>query len=44
MGLPDSGSYDDFYTATKAEAQELIVTAKELTGLIASYCTQRMKE
>ncbi len=33
-----ASDYDDFYFATKDEAQEQIETAKELIGLVESYC------
>ncbi|MBD5464822.1 MAG: HEPN domain-containing protein [Lachnospiraceae bacterium] len=38
-----ASDYDDFYIATKAEAEEQITTAKELIGLIEGYCLSRME-
>lgn len=34
-------SYDDFYIATKAEAEEQIATAKELLELVQKYCNDK---
>lgn len=39
-----ASDYDDFYIATKAEAEEQITTAAELLELIENYCINRMKE
>ena len=37
-----ASDYDDFYIATKAEAEEQIATARELLELIEAYCLDRM--
>lgn len=34
--------YDDFYFATKAEAEEQIATAVELLELVQKYCNDRL--
>ena len=36
--------YDDFYIATREEAQEQIGTAEELILLVEKYCLRRMNE
>ena len=35
--------YDDFYIATKAEAEELVITAETLIEYIEIYCKDRME-
>lgn len=37
-----ASDYDDFYIATKAEAEEQIATARELLELIEAYCLDQM--
>lgn len=37
-----ASDYDDFYIATKAEAEEQIATARELLELIQGYVTRNM--
>lgn len=37
-----ASDYDDFYIATREEAQEQIGTAKELILLVEKYCLRRM--
>ncbi len=37
-----ASDYDDFYIATKEQAEEQITTAKELIGLIDTYCLNRI--
>lgn len=39
-----ASDYDDFYIATKEEAQEQIATAEELISLIEDYCCRRINE
>lgn len=39
-----ASDYDDFYIATKDEAEEQIKTAKELVEQIEKYTVQRLKE
>lgn len=39
-----ASDYDDFYIATREEAQEQIATAEELISLIENYCFQRMNK
>lgn len=39
-----ASDYDDFYTATKENAEEQIMTAKELIEQIEFYCLERLKE
>ena len=36
-----ASDYDDFYIATKAEAEEQIATAKELLELVSQYCDNK---
>ncbi len=36
-----ASDYDDFYIATKAEAEEQIATAKELLELVKQHCNRR---
>ncbi len=36
-----ASDYDDFYIATKKEAEVQIQTAEELLGLIKEYCESR---
>lgn len=38
-----ASDYDDFYIATKAEAEEQIATATELLELVQRYCNERLK-
>ena len=37
-----ASDYDDFYIATKTEAEEQIATAKELLELVQMYCSARV--
>ena len=37
-----ASDYDDFYIATKTEAEEQIATAKELLELVRIYCSKRV--
>lgn len=37
-----ASDYDDFYIATKAEAEEQIDTAKELLELVQKYCNDKL--
>ena len=37
-----ASDYDDFYIATKAEAEEQIATARELLELVQGYVTQNI--
>ena len=39
-----ASDYDDFYIATKEEAEEQIMTADELTRLIEIYCKEHLKQ
>lgn len=39
-----ASDYDDFYIATKEEAQEQIATAEELISLVEDYCFRRMNQ
>lgn len=39
-----ASDYDDFYLATKIEAEEQIMTAEELIVLIEEYSMKRIKE
>ena len=39
-----ASDYDDFYIATREEAQEQIGTAEELILLVEKYCLRRMNE
>lgn len=39
-----ASDYDDFYIATKDEAQEQIETAEELIRLIEEYCINRISK
>ncbi|MGF6366035.1 uncharacterized protein (UPF0332 family) [Aequitasia blattaphilus] len=39
-----ASDYDDFYIATKVEAQEQIETAKEVINSIEDYCTKKYLE
>ena len=39
-----ASDYDDFYVATREEAQEQIATAEELISLVEKYCFQRMNK
>lgn len=39
-----ASDYDDFYIATKNEAEEQMQTAKELIEKIEEYCISRMQE
>lgn len=39
-----ASDYDDFYIATKEEAEEQIRTAQELIELVEAHCIKRMKE
>ncbi len=39
-----ASDYDDFYIATREEAQEQIGTAEELILLVEKYCIRRMNE
>lgn len=39
-----ASDYDDFYIATKENAEEQIMTAKELIEQIEFYCQERLKE
>ena len=36
-----ASDYDDFYIATKVEAEEQIATAKELLELVSQYCDNK---
>ena len=38
-----ASDYDDFYIATREEAEEQIETAKELIQLIDAYCMENLK-
>jgi len=38
-----ASDYDDFYIATKEEAEELIMIAEELIEQIEAYCLNRLK-
>lgn len=38
-----ASDYDDFYIATRAEAEDQIATAKELIVLIEDYCFRRIE-
>ena len=38
-----ASDYDDFYIATKIEAEEQIATAEELLELVGKYCNDRLK-
>lgn len=37
-----ASDYDDFYIATKIEAEEQIATAEELLDLVQKYCNERL--
>lgn len=37
-----ASDYDDFYIATKIEAEEQIATAEELLNLVQKYCNERL--
>lgn len=37
-----ASDYDDFYVATKVEAEEQIATAEELLELVQKYCDDRL--
>lgn len=37
-----ASDYDDFYIATKAEAEEQIATAMELLRLVQNYCKEKI--
>ncbi len=37
-----ASDYDDFYIATKAEAEEQIATAVELLEMVQKYCNDRL--
>lgn len=37
-----ASDYDDFYIATKAEAEEQIATAMELLRLVRNYCKEKI--
>ena len=37
-----ASDYDDFYIATREQAEEQITTAKELIRLIDTYCLNRL--
>lgn len=39
-----ASDYDDFYIATKEEAEEQIMTADELIRLIEIYCKEHLKQ
>jgi uncharacterized protein (UPF0332 family) len=39
-----ASDYDDFYIATREEAEEQIATAEELLKLVESYCDERLFE
>lgn len=39
-----ASDYDDFYIATKIEAEEQIATAVELLELVQKYCDDRLSE
>lgn len=39
-----ASDYDDFYIATKEQAEEQILTAKELIEQIEAYCLNRLEE
>ncbi|MDO5407380.1 MAG: HEPN domain-containing protein [Eubacteriales bacterium] len=39
-----ASDYDDFYLATKSEAEEVIATAEELIDMIEEYCIGRMEQ
>ena len=39
-----ASDYDDFYLATKEEAEEQIQTAKELVKLVEEYVRQRWNQ
>ena len=39
-----ASDYDDFYIATKEEAEEQIMTADELTRLIEIYCKEHLNQ
>ena len=41
--LREKSDYDDFYIATKAEAEELVITAETLIEYIEIYCKDRME-
>jgi uncharacterized protein (UPF0332 family) len=37
-----ASDYDDFYIATREEAEEQIATAEELLKLVESHCEKRL--
>ena len=39
-----ASDYDDFYIATRTEAQEQITLAKEFIQLVEQYCLDKIKE
>ena len=39
-----ASDYDDFYIATKVEAEEQIDTALELLELVKNYCDEKLKD
>lgn len=39
-----ASDYDDFYIATKAEAEEQIATAVDLLEMVQKYCNDRLSE
>ena len=39
-----ASDYDDFYIATKEEAEEQIMTADELIRLVEIYCKEHLKQ
>ena len=41
--IRQASDYDDFYIATKIEAEEQIATAVELLELVQKYCDDRLK-
>jgi len=40
----DYTKYDDFYIATKAEAQEQLGTARQVIALVESYLNEQFKD
>lgn len=39
-----ASDYDDFYLATRVEAEEQIATAEELLELVQKYCSDKFNE
>lgn len=42
MEIRHASDYDDFFIATKAEAQEQLETAAELIEVIEAYCFEKL--